>query len=79
MKVKKLWFDDARMFIKTDTDETFSVALWRFPRLERANSAQRTAWQQFHDALRWEDIDEDISLESFHWADNDPTIIRWAI
>ena len=77
MKVKKLWFDDSRMFIETGKKEILSVALWRFPRLQYANEVQRAAWEQFYDGLRWEEIDEDVSLDSFRWADDDPNIVRW--
>ena len=77
MKVKRLWFDDNRMYIETNKKEINSVAIKRFPRLERANVAQRSAWKQYHDGLRWEDIDEDISLKSFAWADDDVNIVRF--
>jgi hypothetical protein len=65
------------MFIEIDRKEVLSVALWRFPRLKNASDRQRTAWKQFHDGLRWEVIDEDISLESLRWADDDPQTLRW--
>jgi hypothetical protein len=77
MRIKKLWFTDERMFIETGHEQTLSVALSRFPRLQRANARQRAAWTQVCDGLRWDEIDEDISLESFGYADNDPQVFRW--
>ena len=77
MKVKKLWFDDNRMYIETNKQEVSSVAVGRFPRLERADSTQRSSWKQYGDGLRWEDIDEDISLKSFAWADDDVNVVRF--
>ncbi|MDR1779795.1 MAG: DUF2442 domain-containing protein [Tannerella sp.] len=77
MKVKNLWFDPERMYIETTHKKVLSVALNRFPRLERADTRQRETWQQVYDGLRWDEIDEDISLESFTLNDNDPHILSY--
>ncbi|GHT72854.1 hypothetical protein AGMMS50262_02800 [Bacteroidia bacterium] len=76
-RVKKLWFADGRMYIENGKKEQLSVAVSRFPRLLHANNEQRMAWKQFHDGLRWEEIDEDIHLNSFLYAENDKNIVHW--
>ena len=72
MKVNKLWFTDERLFIETNKKEVLSQQLYFYPRLKNATNAQRNEWKQSYGGLHWEAIDEDISFESFHWADNDP-------
>jgi len=72
VKVNKLWFSDERLFIETDKNEVLSQLLRFYPRLKNATEMQRTKWEQSYGGLHWQTIDEDISFESFHWADNDP-------
>jgi hypothetical protein len=76
-KVKKLWFSDDRMFIETNKNKTMSLSVRRFPRLLHATDKQRQAWVQYFDALRWDEIDEDIHLKSFQISDDDASVIRW--
>jgi hypothetical protein len=70
--IKKLWFDNERIYIETIEGEVQSQPMRYFPRLRKATDKQRSQWTQSHCGLHWEDIDEDISLESFTWEDNDP-------
>jgi hypothetical protein len=70
--IHKLWFDDERIFIETTTGEVRSQPMQFFPRLRHAPDLQRANWTESHFGLHWEDIDEDISFESFNWEDNDP-------
>ena len=70
--VKKLWFESERIYIERDGDEVQSQPLRFFPRLRRATDKQRSEWTESYSGLHWEDIDEDISFESFTWDDDDP-------
>ncbi|MDR1880657.1 MAG: DUF2442 domain-containing protein [Tannerellaceae bacterium] len=70
--VRKLWFDNERIFIETAEKEVLSQPMRFFPRLRQATDDQRSEWTESHFGLHWESIDEDISFESFTWADNDP-------
>ena len=72
VKVNKLWFSDDRLFIETNKKEVLSQQLRFYPRLKKATNVQREKWQPSYSGLHWEEIDEDISFESFHWPDNDP-------
>ena len=72
VKVNKLWFSDKRLFIETDKKEVLSQQLRFYPRLKNATDTQRKEWEQSYGGLHWRTIDEDISFESFQWADNDP-------
>ena len=70
--VKKLWFDDERIFIESVNGEVRSQPVRFFPRLLKANETQRKQWTESHFGIHWENVDEDISFESFNWDDNDP-------
>jgi hypothetical protein len=72
-QVKKLWFADDRVFIETDKNGIQSQPLRFFPRLRLANEKQRQKWNESYFGLHWNKIDEDISFESFSWADDDAT------
>jgi hypothetical protein len=71
-EVKKVWFESGRIFIETAEGGVLSQSMRFFPRLTRATAAQRAEWTQSHFGLHWDEIDEDISFDSFTWGDNDP-------
>ena len=70
--IKNLWFAHDRVFIETAQEDVLSQPMHFFPRLQQATEQQRSNWIQSYFGLHWEDIDEDISFESFTWNDNDP-------
>jgi len=71
-QVKKLWFNNDRIFIETNKNGVQSQLLRFFPRLQSATEKQRNNWSESYFGLHWNKIDEDISFESFAWADNAP-------
>ena len=70
--VSKLWFEDGRIYIETVKGEVLSQPMTFFPRLQQATDIERLSWHESHFGIHWENIDEDISFESFYWDDNDP-------
>ena len=70
--INKLWFADERIYIENINGEVQSQPMRFFPRLSRAADKQRSEWTESPMGLHWENLDEDISFESFTWADNDP-------
>lgn len=64
----QVWFDEGRLFIKTDHDRTYSRPLEAFPLLMEASPYQRARYEigAEGDDLRWDDIDEDIHISSFY-------------
>ena len=64
----QVWFDEGRLFIKTDHDRTYSRPLEAFPLLMEARPDQRARYEigAEGDDLRWDDIDEDIHISSFY-------------
>ena len=67
-KITKVWFDGGRICIATDDGKTYGRPLEYFPIFKEATDEQRGAWKinRFWDAIRWEEIDEDIHLSSFY-------------
>ncbi len=67
-KITKVWFEGRRICIATDDGKTYGRPLEYFPILKEASDEQRGAWKinRFGDAIRWEEIDEDIHLSSFY-------------
>ena len=71
-QVKKLWFTNDRIFIETEKAGVQSQLLRFFPHLQAATEKQRRQWSESYFGLHWDKLDEDISFESFSWADDDP-------
>ena len=69
MKAKEVWFSDDRIFIETDNGEKLSQSLKWYPRLANAPEAQRTAFRLSSMGIHWEQLDEDVSFESFTYKD----------
>lgn len=66
--IAKLWFKDGRIYILTDQGNTYSRPLEAFPLLLDATPEQRNAFEIGRDGddIRWEEIDEDIHINSFY-------------
>lgn len=72
MKATKVWFADGKIFIRTDTGEELWQSLLWYPRLLEATDEQRNNYKSDSEGIRWEEIDEDISLESFTYEEPEP-------
>jgi len=72
MKAKKVWFSEDKIFILSqDNEELWQSLLW-YPRLKLATEIQREAFRLTPFGIRWDDIDEDVSFESFTYEDREP-------
>lgn len=72
MKISKLWFDDEKIFILTEDGHTLWQSLLWYPRLKNATEEQRSNYEIDECGIRWEAIDEDMSLDSFTYEDPEP-------
>ena len=63
----KVWFDEGRIYILTDQDNTYSRPLEAFPLLLDATDEQRAKYEIGLDGddIHWDKIDEDIHISSF--------------
>ena len=66
--IVKVWFEDNRIYIKTQEGNTYSRPLEAFPLLLEATPEQRARYEIGLDGddLRWDDIDEDIHISNFY-------------
>lgn len=61
-----VWFDSNMIHVRLLDGREIGVPLGWFPKLRDATNEQRTKWQLIGKGIgiSWEDIDEDISVES---------------
>lgn len=69
MKIIKLWFENGRIYVANDKGETLYQSLKFYPRLMAASDEQRSNYELEHFGIHWDDIDEDVSYESFYYDD----------
>lgn len=67
MKISKVWFDETNIYLVLDSGHTIGNPLAWFKRLENATPEQRLRFElgPLGDSIHWEELDEDLSLESF--------------
>lgn len=72
MKVKKLWFEGDRIYIETDDGRKLWQSVLYYDRLKNATKEQRMDYELNAFGIHWEEIDEDVSYESFEYDDPEP-------
>ena len=72
MKAKRVWFDGERIYIETDDGRTLWQSVLYYQRLKNATEEQRNDYELGHFGIHWEEIDEDISYESFEYENLEP-------
>lgn len=72
-KINKIWFDHGRIYGQTDDGRTLWQSLLYYKRLLYATEEQRSHYRMNAFGIRWEELDEDISFESFEYDDPEPT------
>ena len=67
-KIVNVWFKEKRIFIKTEGGGEFSRPLEAFPVLLEATPEQRSRFEigLYGDDIHWEELDEDIHINSFY-------------
>ena len=73
MKAKRVWFEGERIYIETDDGRTLWQSVLYYQRLKNATDEQRNDYELGHFGIHWEEIDEDISYESFEYDNPEPT------
>ena len=67
MKATRVWFEGERIYIETDDGRTLWQSILYYQRLKNATDEQRNDYELGHFGIHWEEIDEDISYESFEY------------
>jgi len=73
MEIEKVWFADDKIFITTNTGKELWQSLLWYPRLRLASDDQRSRYEIDDEGIRWNELDEDVSLESFLYDNPEPT------
>lgn len=72
MKLTKIWFADNRIYGQTDDGRVLWQSLLYYKRLRNATEAERENYEMDDDGIHWENLDEDVSFESFEYDDPEP-------
>jgi hypothetical protein len=64
--INSVWFENDKIFIKTDKGEVLMNPLEWFPRLLNATEIERITFEISPFGVHWDKIDEDLSLEGFY-------------
>lgn len=66
-KIKNVWFDKNRIYMRTQSDKTYSRPLEAYPELMDATTEQRNDYVIGDDGedVRWESLDADMHISSF--------------
>lgn len=72
MKFKRIWFADDRIYGETSEGKIVWQSLLYYKRLRNATPQQRENYEMDDEGIHWEDIDEDVSFESFFYDNPAP-------
>lgn len=70
--IKKPWFENEKIFIQTDDGRVLWQSLLWYSRLKNATEEERNNYRINQFGIRWESLDEDMSLESFTYEQPEP-------
>jgi transcriptional regulator with XRE-family HTH domain len=73
MIAKRLWFEGERIYIETDDDRTLWQSVLYYQRLRTATELQRNTYELGAFGIHWEELDEDVSYESFEYDNLEPS------
>lgn len=67
-KIKNLWFDGHRIYMRSSEGRVLSRPLEAYPELEEATTEQRNNFtiEDEGRAIRWEELDADMHISSFY-------------
>lgn len=72
MKAKRVWFEGERIYIETEDGRTLWQSMLYYDRLRQATPEQREDYELNAFGIHWEEIDEDVSYESFEYDNPEP-------
>lgn len=72
MILTKIWFEDNRIYGLADDGRTLWQSLLYYKRLMNATEEQRNNYEMDDEGIHWEEIDEDVSFESFEYDNPEP-------
>ena len=73
VKATKVRFEGEHIYIETDDGRFLWQSILYYQRLKNATDGQRNDYELGYFGIHWEEIDEDISYESFEYDNPEPT------
>jgi hypothetical protein len=66
-RIDKVWFDNEYIFVKLNNEQTISKPIRGFKNLSKGSVSQLEHYKIVNNgsALRWDELDEDLSLDGF--------------
>ena len=71
-----VWFDNDYIYMSNTTGKILKQSLLWYNNLLLATEEQRNNYTIGFDGLHWRELNEDISFESFEYADAEPTQLQ---
>ncbi len=72
MDVTKVWIEGEKIFLLTKEGVQMWQSLLWYPRLMEATAQERAMFRLNSFGIRWDNIDEDVSFESFTYDQKEP-------
>ena len=72
MKAKKIWFENEKLYAEMEDGRVLWQSILYYRRLVEATDEQRDNYELGNFGIRWENIDEDVSYESFEYDNPEP-------
>ena len=72
MKAKKIWFENEKLYAEMEDGRVLWQSMLYYRRLVEATDEQRSNYELGHFGIHWENIDEDVSYESFEYDNPEP-------
>jgi len=69
-------FNEDNLLLCAEDRAVYAQPLSDYPRLSAATSEQRSKWKLSNIGIHWEEIDEDVSFESFFYEKDDPLVVK---
>lgn len=73
MRITSIRFSGERIYALTDDGRELWQSLLYYPRLLAASDAERADYRIGAFGIRWEELDEDMSFDSFEYPDAEPS------
>ena len=75
-RITKIWFDEQWLWGQGDDGKTYRQSLLWYPRLKAADTQERERYEISTIGIHWQELDEDVSFESFLYEDAEPTNLQ---
>ena len=75
-KITKIWFDNDFIYGLGDDGKEYKQSLLWYDRLRQATDEQRSKYVFGLDGIHWQELDEDVSFESFEYEEAVPSPLQ---